>query len=231
MEGVRGSIPLSSTRISVNTARERLAGGFAPLHGAGSRYLGAMGNPGFDEVLAAAKLGAHWALEILYRDLAPSVIGWLRSQGHDDADDIASEVFVGVVRDIRRFEGDQARFRTWVFALAHHRLIDARRRQARRPLTYVDPQELHGSSNGSHDVEATVMDALDPGALLGLLDRLSDDQRTVITLRVVAGLSLAETAMATNRSVGAVKALQHRGLASLARHYGEISTEKSRPHP
>lgn len=180
---------------------------------------------GFDEVLTAAKLGAHWALEALYRELSPSVIGWLRSQGHEDADDIASEVFVGMVKDICQFEGDEARLRTWVFALAHHRLIDARRHQARRPLSYVDPQDLHGSAPKCDDVEASVMDALDPGPLLRVLDLLTDEQRAVITLRVIAGLSLEETAEATKRSVGAIKALQHRGLATLARHYRNISSQ------
>lgn len=177
---------------------------------------------GFDEVIAAAKLGAHWALEVLYRELAPSVIGWLRSQNHDDADDIASEVFVGMVRDIRQFEGDEARLRTWVFALAHHRLIDAHRYQTRRPITYVDPNDMHSSVTATDDVESSAINALDPGVLHELLNSLSDDQRRVITLRIIAGLNLVETAEVTNKNVNAVKALQHRGLATLARHYREI---------
>lgn len=176
---------------------------------------------GFDEVLTAAKLGAHWALEVLYREMSPSVIGWLRSQGHSDADDIASEVFVNMVRDIRQFDGDESRLRTWIFALAHHRLIDVRRYQTRRPITYSDPNDLPDALMNTDHIESSVLERLEPGNVYALLDQLSEDQRIVITLRIVAGLNLDQTASAINKSVNAVKALQHRGLATLARHYKE----------
>jgi RNA polymerase sigma-70 factor, ECF subfamily len=98
--------------------------------------------PGFPGLLAAARAGADWAFEVLYRDLAPSVIGYLRGQGAPEPEDTASEVFVGMVRNIGSFEGDERAFRTWVFSIAHRRLIDQRRRRARRPEEITDPAEL-----------------------------------------------------------------------------------------
>jgi RNA polymerase sigma factor (sigma-70 family) len=174
--------------------------------------------PGFRGVLDAARAGADWAYEVLYRDLAPSVIGYLRGQGAPEPEDGASEVFVGMVRSIGSFEGDERAFRAWVFSIAHKRLIDQRRRRARRPEQVIDPSEL--------TKRALETEVLDPGqeiqarlpgpAARALLD-LSQDQRAVILLRVVADLSVAEVAQILDKSQGGVKTLQRRGLRALAK--------------
>ena len=62
------------------------------------------------------------------------MLGYLRANGAPDPEDVLSEAFLQVARDIGGFEGDQESFRAWVFTIAHHRLIDARRRSARRPV-------------------------------------------------------------------------------------------------
>ncbi|MGH2474711.1 MAG: RNA polymerase sigma factor, partial [Candidatus Limnocylindrales bacterium] len=87
----------------------------------------------FDAVLAAARTGAPWALGRIYEALSPAVAGLFRAQGVDDPDDLTSEVFVGVLRTLARFDGDGAGFRSWVFTIAYRRLADERRRSARRP--------------------------------------------------------------------------------------------------
>ena len=76
---------------------------------------------------------AGTAFEDLYRLLAPVVAGYFRVQGARDVEDLTSEVFLGVFRNIRTFSGSQEDFRTWVFSVAHRRLIDERRRIGRRP--------------------------------------------------------------------------------------------------
>ena len=165
----------------------------------------------FSEMLDAAKLGEDWAWDSLYRGLSGNVTGYLASRGAADPDDLAAEVFLQLARDIHRFEGDETSFRSWVFVVAHRRLIDARRSASRRPspaygLT-IASDEIPGGN-----VESETIDHLALAELHTTLDGLTDDQRNVLAMRVIADLTLAETANALGKRVGAVKALQRRAL-------------------
>ena len=142
-----------------------------------------------------------------YRRLAPAVLGYLRAQQAPDPEDLMGEVFLQVARDLDRFSGDDDAMRRWVFAIAHNRLLDARRRQTRRPVI---------SWGTMPDVPANpTPDSLDP-ELVSALDTLTKEQREVVVLRFVADLSLDDVARITRRKVGAVKALQHRALDTLS---------------
>jgi RNA polymerase sigma factor (sigma-70 family) len=171
------------------------------------------------DVLDAARRGESWALEALYRELAPPVLGYLRGHGLPDPEDAASEVFVGVVRGLERFRGDERDLRTWVFSIAHRRVIDQRRRLARRREEPVDPSELAGPLAGSRtgDAEQEALDVLGTGWALAAVRSLSPDQRAVVMLRVLADLSVEQVAAVLGKSLGAVKSLQRRGLVALAR--------------
>jgi RNA polymerase sigma factor (sigma-70 family) len=92
----------------------------------------------FPQILAAARGGAEWAWARIYGDLAPPVLGYLRTRGAADAEDLMGEVFLQVVRDLNTFEGGERDFRAWVFTITHHRLLDDVRRRARRPLTSTE---------------------------------------------------------------------------------------------
>lgn len=178
-----------------------------------------LGGP-FEQVLAAARIGADWAWEEIYRDLAPVVLGYLRGQNAPDPEGLAGETFLQVVRDLHTFDGDEERFRSWVFTIAHHRMIDARRRAKRRPFDPTPHEDLARESPVVH-AEEDVLGALAGEELGGLIDELTDDQRAVILLRVVADLSIEETAATLGKSQGAVKQLQKRGLAALRRRIEE----------
>jgi RNA polymerase sigma-70 factor (ECF subfamily) len=168
----------------------------------------------FPEVLDAARRGVPHAVERLYADLAPAVAGYLRVQRAAEPEDLTSEVFLGVFRGLGSFSGSEPQFRSWVFTIAHRRLQDERRRLARQPhLATVDP-EL-GPVAG--DVEREALAALGEQWVIGMCARLSDDQRTVLLLRVMADLTVEEVARVTGKSMGAVKALQRRALHSLRR--------------
>lgn len=168
----------------------------------------------FDSVLLAARAGAEWAWARLYDGLAPTLLGYLRAQGAPDPDGICGEVFCQLVRDIHRFEGDEAGFRSWVFVMVHHRLVDDVRRRKRRPEAVSAP-DAFASIQDPTDVEAQVVRQATEAELRGLMDELTQAQRDVLLLRVFGGLTLDEVARSMGRRVGAVKALQRRGLEAL----------------
>ena len=102
--------------------------------------------------------------------------------------------------------------RTLTFSIAHARLVDFHRAQARNPRQVsFDPE---ADPRRAASAEETAIDMVGGGAM-GLLSSLGDDQRQVVSLRVIAGLSLEETAQVMDRSVGSIKQLQRRGLESL----------------
>jgi RNA polymerase sigma factor (sigma-70 family) len=168
----------------------------------------------FQSVLAAARTGAEWAWERIYDTLAPTLTGYLRARGAPDADGVAGDVFAQLVRDIHRFEGDEAGFRSWVFVMAHHRLLDDLRRRKRRPESIMAPEDMTDLEDPG-DVEAAVIQTVSNTELRALIETLTPAQRDVILLRIFGGLKVEEVAQAMGRRTGAVKALQRRGLETL----------------
>ncbi|HVE47115.1 MAG TPA: RNA polymerase sigma factor [Acidimicrobiales bacterium] len=143
-----------------------------------------------------------------YRAFAPAVLGYLRSQRAPDPEDILGEVFLQVARDWRKFRGDDAALRRWVFSIAHNRLLDARRAASRRPSVDSSPLPERPTAETGQK--------LDP-ELLAALAALTPDQREVVVLRFVGDLPLEDVARITRRRVGAVKAMQRRALEALER--------------
>lgn len=173
----------------------------------------------FEDVLSAARAGAGWACARLHRDLAGVVTGYLRQQGARDPDDVASETFLDVFRSLGSFEGDEQGFRAWVFTIAHRRLQDERRWWSRRPSTSSLDDMVHDPPAETPTPTAAGPSDLDP-EFARPLHALPRAQRDVVLLRVVAGLSVAETAEATGHTRGAVRQLQRRGLKGLERSLG-----------
>lgn len=147
-----------------------------------------------------------------YRQLAPAVLAYLRAERAPDPEDILGEIFLQVARDVRRFKGSDDELRRWVFTIARHRLIDARRRRARRPQ--VDDAAIPDTPSPDENA-----DPVDP-ELISALAQLTPEQREVVVLRFVADLSIEEVAAMTKRKPGAVKAMQHRAVSQLARILG-----------
>lgn len=147
----------------------------------------------------------------VYQRYAPRLLGYLRAQRVPEPDDVLSEVFLQVARSLPSFDGDDEHLRRWLFTIARNRVIDAQRRRARRPhvLTPTVP-------------DLPSLDASEPSdeRLLAALAQLTAEQREVIALRFVADLPLGDVATLTRRTEGAVKSMQHRALAQLARILG-----------
>lgn len=177
--------------------------------------------PTFESVLGAARAGGDWAWARIYDDLAPVVLGYLRARGTAEPDDVLGEVFLQVVRDLPTFDGDERALRSWVFTIAHNRLLDDARRRARRPADPVAPEQL-GDLLGIGDVEQEALARLGAERVRDLIGRLSPDQQDALLLRIVADLSVDDTARVMGKRQGAVKALQRRALARLRK---EMSRE------
>ncbi len=167
----------------------------------------------FASLLPAAQAGAGWAFTRLYEGLAPAVAGYLTVQGATEPDDLTSEVFQRAFGRIGSFSGDESRFRSWVFTIAHNLLIDDRRRRQRRPVPAPVAPDVAGG-----DVEDEALRRLSEERVRRLCDLLVPDQRDVLLLRLVGGMTLEEAATVLGKTTGAVKALQHRAVAALRRH-------------
>jgi RNA polymerase sigma factor (sigma-70 family) len=155
----------------------------------------------------------------VYRRLGPAVAAYLRSQRLPDPDDTLGEVFFQVARSLDGFEGDDDALRRWVFTIARNRVIDERRRRQRR----LRPAPMLPVAEATEpDEEATDEELIDA------LRSLTEEQREVVVLRFVADLPLEEVAEMTGRTVGAVKAMQHRALAQLARRLDDAREDDDR---
>jgi RNA polymerase sigma-70 factor (ECF subfamily) len=167
-------------------------------------------------MLGAANAGGDWAWRELYRAFAPPLDGYLRLRGVPDADDIVGETFLRVVRHLERFEGDESAFRSWVFTIARNLVVDAARKRDRRPSDATPIRSLQSIGPVAAFEDDTV-GTLGTAEAIRALTELTDDQRDVLLLRVVADLSIAQVAQVLGRREGAVKMLQARALAALRR--------------
>jgi RNA polymerase sigma factor (sigma-70 family) len=179
----------------------------------------------YEAVLGAARRGEDAAWAEIYRDLSGPVIGYLRAQRAPDADDLLGETMLQMVRDLQRFEGDEAGFRSWVFTIAHRRLLDARRSSNRKPVDAHETTLLEAALPPVDGAEPEALAELELDDVLAVLDRITDDQREVLLLRLVGDLDIAQTAAATGRTIDAVKALSKRGLDRLRVLLGQRTSE------
>ena len=171
---------------------------------------------GFTDVLAMARQGDEHAWSVLYDSLAGQMLGYLRGRGASDPEDLVGETFLRIARGISTFEGDEAGFRAWAFTIAHHRLVDDRRTRSRRPVAV--PIESVVAPEDPVDVADVALQAASPLASREWLDVLSDEQRDVVLLRVLARLTGAEVAALLDKTEGAVRVIQHRALQLLRKH-------------
>jgi RNA polymerase sigma-70 factor (ECF subfamily) len=165
-------------------------------------------------MLARARSGEEAGFLELWRQLQPRLLRYLRILNCEDADDVASETWLQVVRDLPRFNGGDDEFRRWLFAVARNRALDAaraRRRQRTVPMT-ISVDALVDEDM----VEDQVLHALSVERAVRLLAELPADRAEVVALRVLAGLDTNAVADILGKSPGVVRVALHRGLRSLA---------------
>jgi len=166
-----------------------------------------------DAVVVAACAGDETAFVVLFREVQPRLLRYLRTLCGAEADDVAAETWVAVVRGMAGFSGDAQGFRRWVFTIAHARTVDAWRAIGRRPETVTDTLPERASDL---DVPQLAAELVSTEAAVDLIRELPQAQAQVLLLRVVAGLDVPMTAQVLGRTSNNVRVLAHRGLRALA---------------
>jgi len=164
-----------------------------------------------------AQRGEREALEELYLLHFDRIYSYLHlSLGNrHDAEDLTTQTFLKMLESIGRFRWQSAPFSAWLFRIAHNLAMD-HFRSRRRVRTEEDVPELPGAEESSAEDQA--LDSLGDAGMLELMERLSAEQRQVLTLKFLFGFANAEVADILDKTEGAVKSLQHRALASLQNH-------------
>ena len=175
----------------------------------------------FPKVLADARRGDDRAVERLYRDTAPLVLGYLRSNRARDPEDLTSDVYVSMITSLPRFEGDEGRFRSWLLTIAHRRMVDGMRRLGRRPEDLVPAEQLGQEVIDLTDAEVAALSRLHAEGILEVIEGLTPDQRAVLLLRTVADLPVRDVAEVVGKPETAVKALLRRAVAAVERRLAE----------
>ncbi|MDH2391837.1 MULTISPECIES: RNA polymerase sigma factor [Streptomyces] len=180
----------------------------------------------------AAQDGDETAFRTVYRAVHPRLLGYVRTLvGEADAEDVASEAWLQIARDLDRFSGDADRFRGWAARIARNRALDHIRMRGRRPAVGGDEAELTGKPAES-DTADEAMEALATGSTLALIAQLPQDQAEAVVLRVVVGLDAKSAAQTLGKRPGAVRTAAHRGLKRLAELIGadQVSTGAGSAH-
>ncbi|MEV6163765.1 RNA polymerase sigma factor [Streptomyces sp. NPDC052052] len=164
----------------------------------------------------AAQDGDEDAFRTVYRAVQPRLLGYLRTLvGDPDAEDVASESWLQIARDLDRFSGDADRFRGWAARIARNRALDHLRMRGRRPVIGGDESEL-SERPAESDTAGEAMEALATGRTMSLIAQLPQDQAEAVVLRVVVGLDAKSAAQTLGKRPGAVRTAAHRGLKRLA---------------
>jgi RNA polymerase sigma-70 factor, ECF subfamily len=128
------------------------------------------------------------------------------------ADDVAQEVCIAVLSALPRYQDMGRPFVSFVFGIASHKVADAMRSAARQALPTADVPDGPDERPGPEEMALAYLEAERVRALLA---RLPSQQRELLALRVLFGMSAEETGRALGMSPGAVRVAQHRALARL----------------
>lgn len=164
-------------------------------------------------LIQRAQQGNADALADLYQHYAPLLFRYFffRTNDQTTAEDLTGEVFLRLVESLQHYHDRGFPFAAWLFRIAHARVVDYHRYRARRPSEALSEQAV----DPQPDPEALAAHKWDIARIANTLVLLTDEQQTVIQLRFVEGYSLEETARLMQKTIGAVKAMQHRALQYL----------------
>ncbi len=174
------------------------------------------GDAEFCAALALARGGDESAFSTVYRAIQPRLLRYVRVLVGAEAEDVAAEAWIHIVRDLHRFSGDADAFRAWTATIARNRALDHLRRARSRPQAAdVAVDDLH-DLRSPDDVDEAALARLGTDRAIALIATLPRDQAEAVVLRAVVGLDAEAAARVLGKRAGAVRMAAHRGLARLA---------------
>jgi RNA polymerase sigma-70 factor (ECF subfamily) len=175
----------------------------------------AAGDPDQDilELIARGDLGG--ALEALMRRHGRAVYRYCREALHDPtlADDVQQQVFIQAYRDLPKVRGGSM-LRTWLFAIARHRVLDAAKSRG-RAYAHIEDDELADTPDPSPPPDQQIDDAVMLEALLGCVAALPEGSRTAVLLRYQQGFTFEDMAEICREKAGTLQARTARALMLL----------------
>ncbi|MEU1346267.1 RNA polymerase sigma factor [Streptomyces sp. NPDC005775] len=162
-----------------------------------------------------AQQGDEDGFATAYRLVHPGLLGYVRGLVGDDAEDVASDAWLEIARDVGRFRGDGPGFRGWTATIARHRALDHLRKKQRRPRAALIEQDVLALPGRADTVDA-VLESMSTRWALGQIRELPPDQAEAVLLRVVVGLDGPAAARVLGKRPGAVRTAAYRGLKRLA---------------
>jgi RNA polymerase sigma-70 factor, ECF subfamily len=183
-----------------------------------------------EAAIPAAQGGDEAAFRTVYRELQPRLARYLRVLVGDDADDVASETWLQIARDLPTFAGGCDDFRGWAATIARHRAMDHLRSLRRRPSVAV-PADLLTDLADDQDTAAQAVEAISTEAAIALIATLPADQAEAVLLRSVVGLDAQAAGKVLGKRPGAVRTAAYRGLRRLSHQLTPDSTPAPRPRP
>lgn len=171
-----------------------------------------------EELIRRAQAGDGDSFARLYQSYVQAIYRYLivRLPTADLAEDMTADVFMRAINGLPRYSSRGLPFGAWLFRIARDRVADYYRLSARRVFSDLDDE----TESDLPDPDAVAEQTETSKQLIQALGQLTDEQRQVIQLRFMEDWSLDETARAMNKSVNAIKSLQHRALAALNRLLG-----------
>lgn len=173
------------------------------------------GDADLERELRGALQGDEAAFRALYRDVQPRLLRYLSALVGADAEDVASDTWLQIARDLGSFSGDHDQFRGWASRIARNRAIDHLRRTGRRPSVAM-PEEHFAELLSPHDTEGAVLERLSTSEAIAMIATLPQDQAEAVLLRVVMGLDAKAAGRVLGKRAGAVRTAAYRGLRRLA---------------
>jgi len=176
--------------------------------------------PDLEDALAESARGDEAALTLVYRELNPRLLRYLRHHAGPVAEDLAAEVWLALAPQLDGFRGTFEQFRALMFTVARRRVVDEYRRKRRTP-TRAPLDDARELADGS-DTEAVAVEQLTTqGAVERLVRRLPADQAEIVLLRTLGDLDVEQVAQIVGKSKGAVRIAQHRALRRLQQTFAE----------
>lgn len=175
-----------------------------------------------EEALKAARDGDEMAFATIWRHHNPRLTRFVQAKtyaGAIDYEEVISDTWMSVARDIRKFKGDFREFTAWLYQISRNRIVDAARKRDRTIRTTEETEEVFWLPD-VQSIEKEFEASENVKAIIANINKLPAAQAEVLLLRLVSDLSVEETAKIVKKNANAVRVLAHRGLETLRTQIG-----------